>query len=252
MQHLPVKTLNIGRTARRYSWISYELGHLECNGKRHGSVYPSEQNEHRIENIETAVEDIQGSIQLLAENTTQITTEYKNAVNELKITATVNSAENEQRIETLESDVGDIQGTISDLNTTVTVNGAAIETIKEENEQKIEKLGSDLEDIQESIQLLVGNTKQITADYKNAVSELKTTATVNRAQIENIKTKTDKIYTVSQENQNAVVNLAINITEQAEKIVEHDGQIDEVNEDISKLDQLAIKDDYYFRYAPIR
>ena len=50
---LPVNRLNYGGGENRYSWITYQLGHLKCYGKNADAVYPSEKiYENRISALE--------------------------------------------------------------------------------------------------------------------------------------------------------------------------------------------------------
>ena len=70
--HLPVIQLKYGGSRERYSWLVYELGELRCHGKAVDKIYPSEQNAHRLENIETSVKDL-----------TSVTKENTNSIGDL-------------------------------------------------------------------------------------------------------------------------------------------------------------------------
>ena len=80
--HLPVTQLNFGRSSGRGSWVTYELGNLECAGK--SGIYPSEKNEHRIEKVETAVEQLHVVTSELADNSTAELLRLKSTVIQLK------------------------------------------------------------------------------------------------------------------------------------------------------------------------
>ena len=62
---LPLTQLNYGGSSNRFSWILYQVGHLECTGKAYNAVYPSEKYEQRIKDIEDDVEENAEDITIL-------------------------------------------------------------------------------------------------------------------------------------------------------------------------------------------
>ena len=101
---LPVVQLNYGDSLNRFSWIIYKLENLKCYGKANGVIYPSEQNEDRIKNIEDDVEENSKEIEIVKERTG----ENENEI--VQIQQRVGNNENE--ISSLKSRTSNLEGKV--------------------------------------------------------------------------------------------------------------------------------------------
>jgi len=55
---LPVTELHYGGSGERFSWILYELGFLQCNGKAKDAEYPSEIYKNHLEEIDGDIDQL--------------------------------------------------------------------------------------------------------------------------------------------------------------------------------------------------
>ena len=108
---LPVTQLSYGGSENRFSWISYQLGYLECHGKAENIEYPSERNQNKINGIESDIDNLMVRSGNNEKEINSITTDL-NAL-------TVRTGNNEKAIDELVVRAGDNEDEISSLKETV-------------------------------------------------------------------------------------------------------------------------------------